>query len=369
VKKHDVAKRKRLRRKRMVKALNRFMTRCAVVILILCVGYVGRDILVHLRSNQIASETRKYQQETVSTQNEDENLTAASPAEAVEATIEATNEAMMEAEIDATTATMVLENVAYAESVAPASQASPEPPVEEPAQAGQEPAEAAEESAEAREEPGEAKEEPVVQERFVELYERNHDLVGWIYANEAINYPIVWLDDDNDFYMNHDYDKNKSDEGWIFLDKRNGSFMDDDQLLIYGHNMRVGTMFGELDQYRTMDYVRKHPIIEVQSIYEEEPRKYVIISMFDASMNKDHESYIKITQFNFETPEEKQAYIEEICARSMRDLPCSATSDDQLIMLVTCSYSQPNGRFLVVARELREDETEEQITAIYASGN
>ena len=141
--------------------------------------------------------------------------------------------------------------------------------------------------------------------------------------------------------------------------------MTDDHLLIYGHNMRVGTMFGELDRFRELDYLCDHPIIEIQSIYDEEPTKYVIIAIFDASMNKSHSTYIKITRFNFEIPEEKQSYIDSICARSIFDLPCDATADDQLVTLVTCSYSHPNGRLLVVGRELREDETVEQITEMY----
>ena len=207
---------------------------------------------------------------------------------------------------------------------------------------------------------------PVLQEQFYELFERNNDLVGWIYVNSDIDYPIVWLDEDNDFYMNHDYDKNVSDDGWIFLDKRNASDMNDDQLLIYGHNMRAGTMFGELDRYRQLDYVSAHPIIELQSIYDAEPRKYVIISLFDASMNKDHNTYIKITNFNFETPEDKQDYIDAVLSRSLFELPCSATYADQLVTLVTCSYSHPNGRFLVVARQLHDDETADHITSMYS---
>ena len=115
-----------------------------------------------------------------------------------------------------------------------------------------------------------------------------------------------------------------------------------------------------------MDYLKEHPLIQLQSAYEAEPRQYVIVSMFDASMNKSHSTYVKITNFNFETPEDKTAYIEEMYRRSIFDLPCETDANDQLITLVTCSYSHPNGRFLIVARELREDETAEQITQMFA---
>ena len=157
-----------------------------------------------------------------------------------------------------------------------------------------------------------------------------------------------------------------SNSGWIFLDKRNAQLMDDDHLLVYGHNMRLGDMFGDLDKYRELDYVQENPIIEIRSAYYPEPKKYVIMSLFDASMNKSHSTYVKITRFNFDTPEEKDAYISEMERRSIFNLPCDTTAEDQLVTLVTCSYSHPNGRFLVVARELRPDETEEQIMQMFA---
>lgn len=208
--------------------------------------------------------------------------------------------------------------------------------------------------------------EPVLQPQFTDLYQENNDLVGWLHVSDDIDYPLVWREGDNDFYMSHDFNGKSSNAGWIFLDKRNSKFMDDDNLLIYGHNMRFGDMFGKLNLYRELDYVKENPIIEIQSAWEAKPRKYVIVSLFDASMDKDHDSYVKITNFNFETPEDKQSYIDELYRRSLFELPCETNADDQLVTLVTCSYSQTDGRLLVFARELRDDETPEQITEMFA---
>lgn len=206
---------------------------------------------------------------------------------------------------------------------------------------------------------------PVLQPQFEELYAQNNELIGWIKVDDIIDYPIVWRENDNDFYMDHDFFGEYSQAGWIFLDKRNVVEMTDDNMLIYGHNMKNGDMFGELDRYRDLDYFVERPFIEIQNAWEPEARKYVIISMFDASMNKSDSSYIKITHFNFEQPEEKQAFIDRLCKRSIFDIPVETNADDQLIILVTCSYSHNNGRFLVVARELREGETEQQIIDAY----
>lgn len=209
--------------------------------------------------------------------------------------------------------------------------------------------------------------EPVLQPQFEELYAQNNELIGWIKVDDIIDYPIVWRENDNDFYMDHDFFGEYSQAGWIFLDKRNAIEMTDDNMLIYGHNMKNGDMFGELDRYRELDYFIERPFIEIQNAWEVEPRKYVIISMFDASMNKSDSSYIKITHFNFELPEEKQAFIDRLCKRSFFDIPVETTAEDQLVILVTCSYSHNNGRLLVVARELREDETEQQILDAYST--
>lgn len=334
MKKPNTCKNRRIRRrKRLIRRITRVFTGVAVIVLILCTAYLARGIFMHYRSNQIANEVRYIGHNASLAE-------AVSPSPTI-LTIQET--------ADPSTDIVLQTEVSYTETALPSST----------------PIAGSEDNSALAENEIITNEEPVMQEQFYELYERNSDLIGWIYVNENIDYPIVWLDEDNDFYMNHDYDKNVSDSGWIFLDKRNAHDMSDDHLLIYGHNMRVGTMFGELDRYRELDYIREHPIIELQSIYDEEPRKYVIFALFDASMNKSHSTYIKITRFNFETPEEKQDYIDAICSRSFFDLPCDAMHTDRLVTLVTCSYSYSNGRFLVVARELREDENAEQIEAMY----
>ena len=308
MKKANISKNGRNTSRQAGKIAFRILDICAIALLVICLSYLVRGIVAHQQNDHLTDELREMHEESGSAYVKN-------------------------------AFSSLLRNVAYAEeSTASNMENAEQYPVVE---------------------------DIVIQDKYRNLYERNNDLVGWIHMNESIDYPIVWLDDDNDFYMDHDYDRKYSEAGWIFLDKRNGDLMNDDQLLIYGHNMRSGAMFGDLDLYRKAEYLQKNPIINLESIFETEARKYVIISLYDASMNKDHESYIKITKFNFETKEEKQSYIDEVCSRSIFKTPCSANSDDQLVTLVTCSYSQPNGRFLVVARELRDDETVEQITEMY----
>ena len=207
--------------------------------------------------------------------------------------------------------------------------------------------------------------ERVLQSQFEALYAQNSDLIGWIKMADSVDYPVLYRD--NSFYMDHDFYGQYSQAGSIFLDARNGMYMNDSAMLIYGHNMRSGEMFGDLDAYRETKYLCKYPIISLQSAWESEPRQYVLISLFDASMNKSDPSYIKIVRTAFETDEDKQAFIDEMRARSIYKIPLEADANDQLLTLVTCSYSHDNGRFLLFARQLRDDETEESIMEQFKS--
>ena len=307
-------KRKRMRRRRVRRMISKGLSICAVIVLIWGTAYFAKEVFVHVRNGQTAAELRGlYMSPVYAEASTPTALVTEKPLTSV-----IPDEEGFAAEPTAASETTILPVIS-------------DVPLNE------------------------------FQEQFLDLYSQNDDLIGWIHVNDTVDYPIVWREGDNDYYMDHDFYGNESQAGWIFLDKRNQNDMSDDQLLIYGHNMRLGDMFGELDLYRDLEYVRAHPIIEIQSVWEAEPRKYVIIALYDASMNKSHDSYIKITNFNFENREAKEEYIAAVCERSIFELPCDASADDQLVTLVTCSYSHPNGRFLVVARELRDDETEEAI--------
>lgn len=203
----------------------------------------------------------------------------------------------------------------------------------------------------------------LVQDSFSELYALNPDIVGWLTLPGNFDEPV--LHRDNSFYMDHDFNGNYSLPGSLFLDEKNLPTMTDDMLLIYGHNMRSGAMFGDLDNLRSADYLANHSLITLHSIYEPEPWNYVIFSVFDASMNRNDPSYIRIRQFQFENSEEKQAMIGKMKSRSILNIPINADANDQLLMLVTCSYSYDNGRLLVVARKLRPEETPESIAQCF----
>ena len=201
---------------------------------------------------------------------------------------------------------------------------------------------------------------PPMQESFAELYAQNPHVVGWLEMDPDIALPVVqW---DNSFYMDHDFDGNESVAGTLFVDSRNTLWPQDDHILIYGHNMKDGSMFGSLNNYRNVGFLRATTCIQFNTIYGD--AQYVPFALFDASMTKDDPNYFRLLRLNFSEEQPFDAFLEEVQSRSLFDIPVDVNKGDQLLSLVTCSYSMDNGRFIIMCRKLREDETPEQMEAL-----
>ena len=201
---------------------------------------------------------------------------------------------------------------------------------------------------------------PPMQESFAELYAQNPHVVGWLEMDPDIALPVVqW---DNSFYMDHDFDGNESVAGKLFVDSRNTLWPQDDHILIYGHNMKDGSMFGSLNNYRNVGFLRATTCIQFNTIYGD--AQYVPFALFDASMTKDDPNYFKLIRLNFSEEQPFDAFLEDVQSRSLFNIPVDVNEDDQLLSLVTCSYSMDNGRFIIMCRKLREDETPEQMEAL-----
>ena len=201
---------------------------------------------------------------------------------------------------------------------------------------------------------------PPMQESFAELYAQNPHVVGWLEMDPDIALPVVqW---DNSFYMDHDFDGNENVAGTLFVDSRNTLWPQDDHILIYGHNMKDGSMFGSLNNYRNVGFLRATTCIQFNTIYGD--AQYVPFALFDASMTKDDPNYFKLIRLNFSEEQPFDAFLEDVQSRSLFDIPVDVNEDDQLLSLVTCSYSMDNGRFIIMCRKLREGETPEQMSAL-----
>ena len=224
-----------------------------------------------------------------------------------------------------------------------------------------------------------AQEAPSVAADLADAYGQNDDLVGWLKAGEGIDLPVV--QSDNTYYLDHGFTGEEDRNGTLFLNMNNQLFPPDDVLLIHGHNMKDGSMFGTLPKFERYDYAKEHPLVTFQTIYDEEPVYYVPVSVFNASMLPDHSRYFDITQIVFPDDEAGEvtdsstfrqssafkAYLDELRAVSLWESPVDVNVDDKLLMLITCSYDLEDGRLMVVCRRLRDGETPEEVAGLFAT--
>ncbi len=189
--------------------------------------------------------------------------------------------------------------------------------------------------------------------KLQELQKINSDIVALIEIEGTnINYPVL-QGEDNSYYMTHDYKKQKSKDGSIFLDKDYDWDLPSTNLLIYGHN-NIGSseMFSELMKYKKESFYKKRKVINF--VTNEEEAKYEIISVFLSRVYYKHEKNV-FRYYYFINANNKQAfdnYINNGKKASLYKIEPTATYGDQLMTLSTCEYSRTNGRLVVVAKKV-----------------
>lgn len=193
--------------------------------------------------------------------------------------------------------------------------------------------------------------ERTVLDKYKDLYESNHDFIGWLnIPGTQLDCPVMQADD-NKYYMKHGFDRSKSELGLPFLDMRNKWEEADDNLIIYGHNLKNGNMFGSLRYYQEKDYYNEHPIIHFNTLYEKGKYEIIIVALSKvAKRNEDTFRY-----YEFLNAENSQDFNHAM--REMRKLECYSTGKDaewgdKLLTLSTCNDFVKNGRLFIVARKI-----------------
>lgn len=184
-----------------------------------------------------------------------------------------------------------------------------------------------------------------------QLQEQNIDIVGWLeIENTNINYPVL-QGRDNSYYMTHNYKKENSKNGSIFLNADYNWNIPSNNLLIYGHNLGNGMMFQELLKYEKESFYQEHPVIRFTTA--EEDAEYEIISAFKSRVYyKSEKNVFRYYYFiNSESEEKYDEFVKNAKNASLYPIDATANYGDQLITLSTCSYYVEDGRFAVVGRK------------------
>ena len=186
---------------------------------------------------------------------------------------------------------------------------------------------------------------------LAEMYAQNPDLAGWIKIEDSVvDYPVMYTPENGEKYIYADFKGKFNVAGLPFIEDDCCMDPESDNLIIYGHNMRNGSMFASLIKYQKETYWKEHPTILFSTLHEE--REYEIVSAFYDKVYYQHETCFKFYQFIDARDEshfnEAMDYYYE---HALYDTGVTAEYGDRLITLVTCAYHIENGRFVVVARE------------------
>ena len=194
---------------------------------------------------------------------------------------------------------------------------------------------------------------PEILDEYKNLYNMNKKLIGWLKIDDTIiDYPVMQTSD-NEYYLDHNINQEKDRNGALFLDKDCDVLKPSTNLIIYGHHMKSGRMFGNLDDYASESYYKKHSVIQFDTIYEK--GTYEIMYVFRSKVYSEAEVVFKYYQFiECYSEQEFDSYMKEMAAMSLYDTGVTAKYGDRLLTLSTCDSSEENGRFVVVAKRVEE---------------
>ncbi len=189
---------------------------------------------------------------------------------------------------------------------------------------------------------------------FEELYEINPDLVGWInIPGTVVDYPVV-QSDDSEFYLKHDFYGEKNSNGQIILDSKCDPYTPSYNLVVSGHSMKNGSMFGSLVNYMYESFWKRNKLVRMDVLTEH--REYVAFAaFFSADYDVDEEGFRYNVDIQYRLDMDK--WVEEIRENQLYDTGIDVEFGDEFLTLTTCSSAhRKNGRFVLVCRRIREGE-------------
>ena len=176
---------------------------------------------------------------------------------------------------------------------------------------------------------------------FAKLKQKNSDAIAWIKVNGTdIDFPVV-KGTDNSYYLTHNFDKEKNKAGWIFADYRNKFDGTDKNIIIYGHNMKNGSMFASLKDVIKEEWYNNENNKYIALITENENCKYQVFSVYQT---ETEEYYLQTNISNF------KEFVEKIKGRSKKDFNVDIKETDSILTLSTCA---DNTKYRVVLHAVK----------------
>ena len=206
---------------------------------------------------------------------------------------------------------------------------------------------------------------PDIMSQYQSLYETNSDMIGWLSIDDTvIDYPVMQTMEDEDYYLKLDFYGQPNQNGCLMMDTdsvvgtgtKACAYADGSapstNLIIHGHTMKTGEMFGDLKLYADETYGKEHSMIRFDSLYEE--REYELIAVFYSQVFYESDKVFKFYKFfQADTQEEFDDWYQNIKAMSLYDTGVTAELGDEFITLSCCAYHVEDGRFVVVGKRVK----------------
>lgn len=184
-------------------------------------------------------------------------------------------------------------------------------------------------------------EAPTMQHDFTALQAENPDCIGWIsIPGTEVDFPIMQSQDKPEFYLDHDFSREYDIYGLPFLDAR--CSLDSGNLLVYGHHMNDGSMFSCLHKYQDKEFWQAHQEVVFETPAGVESYRIAAVLRVKGSYKAGEWSVFRCLDVDNQAAQ-------EIAARRLYDTDVRIGPGDKLLTLVTCEYSQVNGRLAVIA--------------------
>ncbi len=193
---------------------------------------------------------------------------------------------------------------------------------------------------------------PEVLQEYVSLYTQYPDLIGWLHIDDTqIDLPVLKTAD-NEYYLDKNIDGEEDINGTLFMDYRDDIEKSSTNLIIYGHNMKSGAMFGGLKQYLDANFATGHDKIRFDTIYEKQTYQVIAVCLSKVGYQDDEtERYYNFIEA--ENTEDIQSFLANVRECAVYDRTQDVTDSDKFLTLSTCNSYVEDGRLFVVAKKIQ----------------
>lgn len=202
-----------------------------------------------------------------------------------------------------------------------------------------------------------------ISEKYQKIKEEYPDFCGRIIAPELeMDFPVVQCKN-NSYYLKHTIDGRVDKHGTLFADFRNDMTELDDNTVIYGHNMKDCTQFGMLNVYKSVEKYRLCPVITFNTLYHDYRWKVFASFLINTKPEDDGGRVFEYTKTDFSSEKEFEDFYKEVAERSYIKTVVDVKYGDKILTMSTCSTLFDDSRLVVMARLVRDGESENVDTA------